>query len=111
MQLRKARGPIGKQEDPKHGEAGIEGCIIQGKRLPAALVQGQAPPLLRGGSGPPLPQHGRRVDEGRPVRFFGREKQTTLLPAKLALRFDCELVPVQVIRGKDARFRVYSTPR
>jgi len=48
----------------------------------------------------------RRVDEGRPVRFFGREKQTTLLPAKLALRFDCELVPVQVIRGKDARFRV-----
>ena len=48
----------------------------------------------------------RRIDEGRPVRFFGRDKLSTTMPAKLALKFDCALVPVQVERLRDARYRV-----
>jgi KDO2-lipid IV(A) lauroyltransferase len=48
----------------------------------------------------------RRVDEGRAIRFFGRDKISTLLPAKLALKYHCELVPVQVVRIKDASYRV-----
>ena len=53
----------------------------------------------------------RRVDEGHPVSFFGREKLSTLVPARLALKFNCELVPVQVERLRDARYRVtFHTP-
>ena len=48
----------------------------------------------------------RRVDEGKPIVFFGRDKLSTLMPAKLALKFDCELVPAQVERLDDARYRV-----
>ena len=52
----------------------------------------------------------RRVDDGEPIRFFGHDKLSTLLPAKLALKFNCALVPVQVERLKDARFRVTFHP-
>lgn len=48
----------------------------------------------------------RRVDEGHPIRFFGHDKLSTLMPAKLAIKFDCPLVPVQVERLQDARFKV-----
>lgn len=48
----------------------------------------------------------RRVDDGRPVRFFGRDKLSTTMPAKLALKFDRPMVPVQVVRLEDARYRV-----
>lgn len=48
----------------------------------------------------------RRVDSGRPVPLFGHEKPTTLVPARLALRYGCELVPVRVQRLRDAHFRV-----
>jgi len=52
----------------------------------------------------------RRVDDGKPVTFFGRDKPSTIMPAKLALKFHCELVPVQVERLRDARFRVTFHP-
>lgn len=53
----------------------------------------------------------RRVDEGKPIRFFGHDKLSTVMPAKLALKFDCPMVPVQVIRLQDAHFRViYHAP-
>jgi KDO2-lipid IV(A) lauroyltransferase len=52
----------------------------------------------------------RRVDEGQAVQFFGREKFSTLLPAKLALKQDCAMVPAQVQRLRDARYRVIFHP-
>jgi KDO2-lipid IV(A) lauroyltransferase len=52
----------------------------------------------------------RRVDEGHPIRFFGRDKLSTLIPARLALKFGCELVPAQVERLRDARYRVTFHP-
>jgi KDO2-lipid IV(A) lauroyltransferase len=52
----------------------------------------------------------RRVDDGTPVRFFGYDKPSTLIPAKLALKFGCDLVPAQVVRLGDARFRVIFHP-
>jgi KDO2-lipid IV(A) lauroyltransferase len=53
----------------------------------------------------------RRVEKGgQTVRFFGRDKPSTLLPAKLALKFNCDLVPVQVQRLQDARFKVTFHP-
>jgi Kdo2-lipid IVA lauroyltransferase/acyltransferase len=48
----------------------------------------------------------QRVDSGVPVPFFGIDKLTTVVPARLALRFDCELIPVRVERLPGARFRV-----
>jgi KDO2-lipid IV(A) lauroyltransferase len=46
----------------------------------------------------------RRVDEGKHLAFFGESKDTGTMPAKVALRFDCDLVPAQVERIKGARF-------
>lgn len=48
----------------------------------------------------------QRVDAGEPVAFFGHDMNTSLTPAQLALRFDCELIPVQVQRLEGARYRV-----
>jgi KDO2-lipid IV(A) lauroyltransferase len=64
--------------------------------LMRALKQGQTAAMVMD----------RRVDEGKPIAFFGRDKPSTLMPAKLALKFNCELVPVQVERLQDAHFRV-----
>jgi KDO2-lipid IV(A) lauroyltransferase len=52
----------------------------------------------------------RRVDEGRAVRFFGHDKPSTLMPARLALKYGCDLVPAQVERLRDARYRVTFHP-
>ncbi len=52
----------------------------------------------------------RRIDSGQPLPFFGEDMSTTLLPAKLALRYGCELVPVQVERLRNAHYRVTFHP-
>lgn len=52
----------------------------------------------------------QRVDSGEPVPFFGMEMLTTVTPARLALRYDCELIPVRVQRLGGARFRVTFYP-
>ena len=52
----------------------------------------------------------RRVEGGKPITFFGRDKPTSIMPAKLALKFDCDLIPAQVERIKGAHFRVTFHP-
>jgi Kdo2-lipid IVA lauroyltransferase/acyltransferase len=47
-----------------------------------------------------------RDDDGAPISFFGLDKWTTLAPARLALRFGCDLIPVRVERRGNARFRL-----
>jgi KDO2-lipid IV(A) lauroyltransferase len=68
--------------------------------LMRALKQGQTAAMVMD----------RRVDEGKPIRFFGRDKPSTIMPAKLALKFKCDLVPVQVERLRDAHYRVTFHP-
>lgn len=48
----------------------------------------------------------QRVDSGEPVPFFGLEMNTSTTPARLALRYHCDLIPIRVQRLDDARFRV-----
>lgn len=48
----------------------------------------------------------QRVDGGQPVPFFGMDKMTTVIPARLALRHGCQLVPVRVQRTGNVRYRV-----
>ena len=43
-----------------------------------------------------------RDDAGVPIPFFKHDKLTTIVPARLALRFDCDLVPVRVERLENA---------
>lgn len=52
----------------------------------------------------------RRVDSGKPVTLFGIDKPTSLIPARLALRFGYDLVPVRTERLHGARFRVSFYP-
>ncbi|MEM8659456.1 MAG: lauroyl acyltransferase [Pseudomonadota bacterium] len=52
----------------------------------------------------------RRVDDGKPIQFFGRDKLSTILPAKLALKHGCEMVPIQIVRVQDARYRAIFHP-
>ncbi len=52
----------------------------------------------------------RRVDDGPEVPFFGLPKPSTLLPAKLALKFGIELLPVRVRRLRGAELQVALYP-
>ncbi|MEM8561549.1 MAG: lysophospholipid acyltransferase family protein [Pseudomonadota bacterium] len=52
----------------------------------------------------------RRVDDGKAIEFFGHDKLSTILPAKLALKHGCEMVPIQIVRVKDARYRAIFHP-
>lgn len=61
-----------------------------------ALKRGEAPAMIID----------RRVEGGKPIPFFGAEKDSSTLPAGLALRFAAPLVPVQVERHPGARFTV-----
>ena len=48
----------------------------------------------------------RKTPDGVAVPFFGRDATTSTVPARLALRFACPLIPVHVERVAGARFRV-----
>jgi KDO2-lipid IV(A) lauroyltransferase len=52
----------------------------------------------------------QRVDAGEPVPFFGLEMNTSTTPARLALRYHCDLIPIRVQRLANARFRVSFEP-
>jgi KDO2-lipid IV(A) lauroyltransferase len=47
----------------------------------------------------------QRVDSGEPVPFFGCDAPTTTSPARLAIKLNCPLIPVQIERTGNARFR------
>jgi len=51
-----------------------------------------------------------RDDSGIPLPFFGMDKLTTVVPARLALRFGCDLIPVRAERlhGTQFRFSVFA---
>jgi KDO2-lipid IV(A) lauroyltransferase len=52
----------------------------------------------------------QRVDSGEPVPFFGLDMNTSTAPARLALRYRCDLIPIRVRRIGHARFRVSFEP-
>ena len=51
-----------------------------------------------------------RLDSGESVPFFGEPAMTNTMPARLALKFDCDLVPVLAERLPGGRFRVNIHP-
>jgi Kdo2-lipid IVA lauroyltransferase/acyltransferase len=48
----------------------------------------------------------QKMNTGIPVPFFGRDAMTEKVLARLALRYDCKVVPVRVERIKGVKFRL-----
>jgi len=48
----------------------------------------------------------QRVSEGRKVPFFNVPALTTTIPAQLALKYDCKLVPISLERKEGANFEM-----
>jgi KDO2-lipid IV(A) lauroyltransferase len=52
----------------------------------------------------------QKMNDGVAVPFFGRDAMTAPALAVLALRYDCAVVPIRMMRLKGARFRMISEP-
>ena len=52
----------------------------------------------------------QKMNDGIPVPFFGRDAMTAPALARLAFKFDCAVLPVQVERLDGARFRLTVHP-
>ena len=48
----------------------------------------------------------QRVSEGVKSEFFGEPAFTTTIPAQIAKKFDCEIVPVHIERFDDIKFNL-----
>ncbi len=51
-----------------------------------------------------------RLDSGEMIPFFGHDMPTNTVPARLALRYDCELVPARAERLPGGRYRITLYP-
>jgi KDO2-lipid IV(A) lauroyltransferase len=82
-----------------HGEFIPKG-VVAARRAIAALRRGTHLGLLAD----------QKMNDGIPVPFFGRPAMTAPALAVLALRFDCDVLPLRVERLDGARFRVTVFP-
>lgn len=82
----------------------------QGELIPKGAVASRraVATLRRGGHLSLLAD--QKLNDGIPVPFFGRDAMTAPALALLALRFDCDVLPVRVERLKGARFRLTVHP-
>ena len=48
----------------------------------------------------------QRVGEGPRINFFNQPAQTTTIPAQLALKYNCKLVPISLKRTRDINFEM-----
>jgi len=48
----------------------------------------------------------QRVSEGQKIPFFNEPALTTTIPAQLALKYDCKLVPISLERKRGANFEM-----
>jgi KDO2-lipid IV(A) lauroyltransferase len=82
----------------------------QGELIPKGTVASRraVAALRRGGHLSLLAD--QKLNDGIPVPFFGRDAMTAPALALLALRFDCDVLPVRVERLKGARFRLTVHP-
>ena len=58
----------------------------------------------------PIMVNDRRIEGGKPLPFFGADRETSILPARLALRFGVPLVLLETERLPGPRFRVCFHP-
>lgn len=89
----------------QHGRAAVEGALIPKGAAGARLLLKS---LKHGNHLGMLVD--QKMNDGIPVKFFGRDVMTAPALAELALRFDCPVVPARVVRVKGARFRLEIGP-
>jgi Kdo2-lipid IVA lauroyltransferase/acyltransferase len=87
----RARGVFGSELIPKGAT---------GRRAIAALHKGAHLCLLID----------QKMNSGIPVPFFGRDAMTEKVLARLALRYDCVVIPARVERISGAKFRLICDP-
>lgn len=66
------------------------------KELMAALKSGASVALM----------NDQKMNDGIAAPFLGREAMTASGPARMALRYDCPLVPMNIVRKERTRFKV-----
>ena len=49
----------------------------------------------------------QRVSDGEDIKFFHRSEKTTTIPAQLAKKYGCSIVPVYIERIKKLHFKLY----
>ena len=84
-------------------------CKGRGEFIPKEAVGRRAVAALRRGAHLSILVD-QKLNEGIPVPFFGRRAMTAPTVALLALRFDCDVLPVRVERLQGARFRLTIEP-
>lgn len=52
----------------------------------------------------------QKMNDGRPIEFFGRPAMTSPAIAQLALKYDCLLIPVRVVRTRGVRHHISILP-
>lgn len=52
----------------------------------------------------------QKMNDGQPIPFFGREAMTAPAFSRMALKFDCPILPFQVIRTKGVKCKVIYHP-
>lgn len=86
----------GRKDQGRKGQSEFIPKEAVGRRAIAALRRGAHLTILVD----------QKLNEGIPVPFFGRPAMTAPTVALLALRFDCDVLPVRVERLRGARFRL-----
>jgi len=86
--IQRARGVVGSELVPKGSQAG--------RRAIAAIRDGRHICLLVD----------QKMNEGIAVPFFGRDAMTDSVIGRLALRYNCRLMPARVERLEGANFRI-----
>ena len=66
------------------------------KEIMVALKQGASVALM----------NDQKMNDGIAAPFFGREAMTAPGPSRMALRYDCPLVPMSIVRKDRTRFKV-----
>ncbi len=90
--IQRARARIGSELIPK-GK-------VAARRAIAAIEEGRQLCMLVD----------QKMNDGIAVPFFGRDAMTAPALARLALRFNCTVVPVQILRTRGAHFRMICDP-
>jgi len=90
--INEARSVVGSELVPKG--------TIAARRAIAALQEGRHIAMLVD----------QKMNDGIAVPFFGRDAMTAPALARLALRYDCAVVPVRVDRLNGAHFRITAEP-
>lgn len=90
--INEARGVVGSELVPKGGVAARRaiGALTEGKHICMLVDQ--------------------KMNDGIAVPFFGRDAMTAPALARLALRYDCVVLPCRVERARGATFRFVADP-